>query len=302
MSETRELNAEILAEARSGSPAAGEAGLAPRARAPGELGPAWLGPDAEMVFGFVCRPGEPLDPSRGGPPVALAAASIAMLILCGSLALVLCATYAGYREVEWQDTDQTSAILASEPALVSGQLVAAIASIATFSLWYRALTDRARAVAILRPIYSARYALVMLLIPVANLFGPIQTFSLLWDALSPRKERDRDRRTGFIMAGWWCLVLGAFVLGRIGFVHSSRIRYYNYDWHTRPSCNRSWPTSARKVHARTRRRRSAPARVARESAQARSILPSAWRANRPSSRGWTGSSDGHGQPPNRVRW
>jgi hypothetical protein len=34
----------------------------------------------------------------------------------------------------------------------------------------------------------------------------------------------------------------------------------------------------------------------------RSTRPSAWRANRPSSRPCTGASLGHGQPPNRVRW
>lgn len=34
----------------------------------------------------------------------------------------------------------------------------------------------------------------------------------------------------------------------------------------------------------------------------RSIRPSAWRAKRPSPRGWTGSSLAQGQPPKRVRW
>jgi hypothetical protein len=46
--------------------------------------PLWLGSGAELVLGFVCRPAERLDPSRGGPPTALGASTIAALMLCGS--------------------------------------------------------------------------------------------------------------------------------------------------------------------------------------------------------------------------
>src|SRR4051812_8359526 len=45
-----------------------------------------------------------------------------------------------------------------------------------------------------------------------------------------------------------------------------------------------------------------PTAPAREKIWAFSTRPSAWRANRPSSRACTGASVFHGQPPNRVRW
>jgi hypothetical protein len=223
MNDIEALNAKILAEFRSRSSVSVEAGLVRHHPTPGGLGPAWLGAEAELVFGFVCRPGEPFAPSRGRPPLALAASSIAALVLCGSLALALWWTYAGYEAVLCQNADESNVSMAREKALVYGEIVAAIVAIVTFSLWYRALTDRARAVATLQPIYSTKYALVTLLIPVANLFAPIQTFSHLWVALSQRKERDRHYLPGFILSVWWCMVLSTFVAGRIAAVSFPRI-------------------------------------------------------------------------------
>ena len=78
-------------------------------------------------------------------------------------------------------------------------------------------------------------------------------------------------------------------------------------WPVRAGCETSVIARGARGGAGRRRlvKRPPPRRVGVEgdacsTCSGRSMRPSAWRANRPASRSWTGSSVGHGQPPKPV--